>query len=93
MLKEKWRCGNRCRSPMLVFSPSTMLSLPHACVGLACGKQNIEQIDEESFFATAAGQTVDAWSGVKFNDSPDQASPRYETPGRVFQLPTAEFCH
>ncbi|MEG4086401.1 hypothetical protein [Microcoleus sp. POL10_C6] len=45
------------------------------------------------FFATAAGQTVDASSGVKSNDSPDQASPRYEIPGPVFQLPTAEFTH
>ncbi|MEG4812005.1 hypothetical protein QUA82_30995 [Microcoleus sp. F8-D3] len=67
-----------------------MLSLPHAGAGLTCGKENIEHIDEESFFATAAGPTVDAGSGVKPNDSPDPASPRYETPGRIFQLPTAE---
>ncbi|MBD1810858.1 hypothetical protein NDA07_14300 [Microcoleus vaginatus DQ-U2] len=50
-------------------------------------------IDEESFFATAAGQTVNACSGVKSNDSPKPASPRYERPGPVFQLSTAEFCH
>ncbi|MEG4580034.1 hypothetical protein QUA71_10545 [Microcoleus sp. MON1_C5] len=92
MLKEKCRCGDRYRSPLLVFSPSTMLSLPHPSVRLACGKQNIEHIDE-SFFATVAGQTVDAGSGVKSHDSPEPASPRYERPGPVFQLPTAEFCH
>ena len=61
---------------MLVFSPSTMLSLPHACVRLACGKQNIEHIDEESFFATAAGNTVDVWSWLKSKDSPWYKNPR-----------------
>ncbi|MEG4251944.1 hypothetical protein [Microcoleus sp. Pol10D4] len=59
---------------------------------LRYGRGGCQYIDEESFFATAAGQTVDAWSGVKSSDSPDQESPRYERPGSIFQLPTAEFC-
>ncbi|WP_445314132.1 hypothetical protein [Microcoleus vaginatus] len=70
MLKEKWRCVARSRSPLLIVSPSTMLSLPHPSVRLACGKQNIEHIDEESFFATAARNTVDVWSWLKSKDSP-----------------------
>ncbi|MEG4145908.1 hypothetical protein [Microcoleus sp. Pol12B5] len=60
---------------------------------LRYGRGGCQYIDEESFFATAAGQTVDAWSAVKSNDSPDQASLGYERPGPVFQLPKAEFGH
>ena len=58
------------------FLTSTMLSLPHRSVRLACVKQNIEYIDEESFLATAAGHTVDAWSWVKSKDSPSYKNPR-----------------
>jgi len=48
-----------------------MLSFPHASVllGLKEAEQIYRYIDEESFLATAAGHTVDAWSGVKSKDS------------------------
>ncbi|MBD1885716.1 hypothetical protein [Microcoleus vaginatus] len=48
-------------------------------------------IDEESFFATAAGQTVNACSGVKSNDSPKQASRVMKDRARSFNFQRLSF--
>jgi hypothetical protein len=65
--------------PELVFWLSTMLSFPHArSAPLPQGSRthNIYIDDEESFLATAAGHTVDAWSWVKSKDSSWYKNPR-----------------
>jgi len=78
VLKEKWRPGDRSRSPMLVFSLSTMLSFPHArsAPGPPGSRTYNRYIDEQSFLATPAGHTVDAWSWVKSKDSSGYKNPR-----------------
>jgi hypothetical protein len=56
----------------LRVSISTMLSFPHArSAPLPPGSRTYNRyIDQESFLATPAGHTVDAWSWVKSKDSP-----------------------
>jgi hypothetical protein len=55
-----------------------MLSFPHArsAPGPPGSRTYNRYIDEESFLATAAGDTVDAWSGVKSKDSSWYKNPR-----------------
>jgi len=71
-----------------------MLSFPHArsAPGPQGSRTYNRYIDEESFLATAAEHTVDAWLGQVQGLLMIQESWRYERPSPVFELPTAEFC-
>ena len=71
MLKEKWRPGDRSREPGVSFLTIDNAQLPtrFRAPGPQGGRTYNRYIDEESFLATAAGHTVDAWSWVKSKDS------------------------